>query len=250
MNIQTNSVKKSLSSREKSLFVGCCYTFFVNGALALMLGSIIPYMKETYDLNYELTGLLISIHSVGNLVSSFISGVLPTYIGKKKSILLLCSCGVIAFTIMVLTGNPLLLLLAFFLTGINRGAVSNFNNTVINDIATGEGWALNVLHSIFAVGAFISPFIALFFTKNNTNGWIYAAITLSFLCITELIIYGRMNIPNNRPIRKENQKLNLEFLKNKYYLTACAILFSYLCAEQAVNGWLVPNNHCKCWKDY
>lgn len=33
--------------------------------------------------------------------------------------------------------------------------------------------------------------------------------------------------------------MNLGFLKNKYYLAACGILFFYLCAEQAINGWLV-----------
>jgi len=96
----------------------------------------------------------------------------------------------VAFILMVLTGNPILLLLAFFLTGINRGAISNFNNGIINEIATGKAWALNLLHSLFAIGAFISPFIALFFTRNNPNGWIYASLTIAFLCLIELIAYG------------------------------------------------------------
>ncbi|NLP34983.1 MAG: MFS transporter [Clostridiales bacterium] len=145
----------------------------------------------------------------------------------------------VAFILMVLTGNPILLLLAFFLTGINRGAISNFNNGIINEIATGKAWALNLLHSLFAIGAFISPFIALFFTRNNPNGWIYASLTIAFLCLIELIAYGMMPIPNNSPITKEHKKTDWGFLKNKYFLTACGVLFSYMCAEQAVNGWLV-----------
>ena len=130
---------------KKSLFISCFYTFFVNGGLALMLGAILPYMKSTYDLNYKIAGMLISIHSVGNLISSFMGGILPVYIGRKKSIVLLSSAGVVAFVLMTLTGNPAILLFAFFLTGISRGAVSNFNNTIVNEIATGEAWALNIL---------------------------------------------------------------------------------------------------------
>lgn len=223
----------------KSLFASCFYTFFVNGGLALILGAILPYMKNTYDLNYKIVGMLISIHSVGNLISSFMGGVLPVYIGRKKSIVLLSSTGVVAFVLMTLTGNPVLLLFAFFLTGISRGAVSNFNNTMVNEIATGEAWALNLLHSVFAIGAFIAPFIALFFVKDNPNGWKYAALTLAFFCLTEVLTYAFMNIPNNKHFQKEKKKMEWGFLKNKYYLTACAILFFYLCAEQAINGWLV-----------
>ena len=239
MNIQPVPKNKALSSTEKSLFISCFYTFFVNGGLALMIGAILPYMKETYNLNYQLTGLLISAHSIGNLISSFIGGILPVYIGRKKSILILCSFGIFAFVLMTLTSNPVFLFLAFFLTGLNRGAVSNFNNTIINDIATGKAWALNLLHSVFAIGAFVSPFIALFFTKDNPNGWIYAALTWAIFCFTEFVTFGRMKIPGNYPVSKQNTKIDLGFLKNQYYLTACGILFFYLCAEQAINGWLV-----------
>ncbi len=239
MDIQSSINEKETARTTKRLFIGCFYTFFVNGGLALILGAILPFMKATYNLNYQTAGLLLSFHSVGNLVSSFTGGILPVYLGRKKSILLFSSMGFLAFLLMTLTGNPFLLLLAFFMTGMNRGAVSNFNNTMINEIATGKGWALNLLHSIFAVGALVSPFIALFFTKNDPDGWIYAALVLAFFCLTELIVYGRMQIPNNVPLPKERKKADLGFLKNKYFLTASGILFSYMCAEQAINGWLV-----------
>ncbi|NLK76065.1 MAG: MFS transporter [Clostridiales bacterium] len=239
--MHSKSTNNEASSSTKALFLGCFYTFFVNGGLALILGSILPFMSETYDLNYKITGLLLSFHSIGNLVSSFISGLVPLYIGRKKSIMMFCSLGIIAFTTMAITGNPILLLLAFFLTGLNRGAVSNFNNTVVNDIATGKAWALNLLHSIFSIGAFLAPFVAILVTKNNPDGWIYAVLIWAVLAFTQVVVYGRMNIPNNYPVKekKGNKKIDFSFLKNKYFLTAAGILFSYLCAEQAFNGWLV-----------
>ncbi len=228
-----------LTSSQKKIFGQTFYTFFINGSLALILGAMLPYMRETYSLSYQLTGMLISVHSVGNLISSFVGGVLPNYLGRRKSILLLSSAGFIAFILMTLTKNPILLLLAFFLTGINRGAISNFNNAIINEIATGKAWALNLLHSMFAIGAFIAPFIALLSVRNNPDGWIYACYFLAFLCFTEIITYSLMKIPERNITVKEKKITDWSFLKNKYFITAAGILFSYLCAEQAINGWLV-----------
>lgn len=234
---------KSSSINVKKIFSGCFYTFFVNGVVALILGSILPYMRETYQLNYKIAGLLLSFHSIGNLISSYIAGVLPMYIGRRKSILLFSSFGVIAFLLMIITRNPIILILAFVLTGLNRGAVSNFNNRMVNEVATGKGWALNLLHSVFAIGAFISPFIALFFTMNNPNGWIYAVIVVSALCLISFLVYAFIPIIEDNPASKKEKSVKVKtdwgFLKNKYFLTACGIAFSYMCAEQAINGWLV-----------
>ena len=228
-----------LTSSQKKIFGQTFYTFFINGSLALILGAMLPYMRETYSLSYQLTGMLISVHSVGNLISSFVGGILPNYLGRRKSILLLSSAGFIAFILMTLTKNPILLLLAFFLTGINRGAISNFNNAIINEIATGKAWALNLLHSMFAIGAFLAPFIALLSVRNNPDGWIYACYFLAFLCFTEIITYSLMKIPERNITVKEKKITDWSFLKNKYFITAAGILFSYLCAEQAINGSLV-----------
>ncbi len=241
MKSQTVSNIKRQTRSHKSIYLGCFYSFFVNGGIALILGAILPYIKSSYELDYVIAGILLVANSVGNLIASFTGGIVPIYLGRRRSILLFCSAGVLGFVLMTITSNPFLLVMAFFLTGVNRGAVSNFNNTVINEIAKEKGAALNILHSVFAIGAFLSPFIAMAFVSRNADGWKYIAYIWALLCFFELFTYGFMNIPNNKPMAKEKKSKmsNLDFLKNKYYLTACAILFFYLCAEQAVNGWLV-----------
>lgn len=228
-----------ITLEDRKVFLSCYYVFFVNGGLALILGAMLPHIRESYQLSYQLAGLLISFHSIGNLISSFIGGIIPVYIGRKKSIVLLSTFGVVAFCLMVTTGNPYVLLLAFFFTGINRGAISNFNNAVINDIATGKAWALNILHSVFAIGAFTAPFVVLFYTRNHSGNWKYAALTWAFLCLTEVIILCIMKVPNNHPTNRKEKKDSWGFLKEKPFILACCILFFYMCSEQAINGWLV-----------
>ena len=231
--------KIGFSKEAARLFSGCSYLYLANGIMALMVGALQPYLRDTYGLDYWLTGFLISAHSIGNLISSFVSGLLPLYLGRKKSMLLLCSAGVMAFSLMLFTGNPWLLILAFFLTGINRGAISNFNNAVVTDIATGKAWALNLLHGIYCIGAFLGPVFVMLFTRNDPGRWIYAVLLELLVLITQLPLLARMRIPNNFPKRKTEASSNWSFLRNPRYLVACFILFSYLAAEQAVNGWLI-----------
>lgn len=219
--------------------IQCYYTFFINGVLALIIGSLLPYIRETYHVDYGIAGFLVSAHSIGNLCSSFLGGALPIWLGRKKATLILCLNGIIAFVLMTLTGNSFLLILAFFLTGINRGSISNFNNAIINDVSGGKASALNLLHAVFCTGALLAPFLVLLFVRNNNANWVFAALLMAFGLFTQLIVIWRMNVPNNYPAKAENAKNDWTFLKSKRFLIACGILFSYMCAEQAINGWLV-----------
>lgn len=235
--------KNRMNEYIRGIFIRCYYIFFVNGILTLLIGSLLPFIRDTYGLNYQIGGFLVSAHAIGNLVSSFLGGILPIKLGRKKTLLLLGSFGVIAFVLMTQTGNPALLILAFFFTGVNRGAVSNFNNAVINEVATGKAWALNLLHAVFSIGAFLAPFLVLLFTRDNPNHWIYVALTEAILILSSMMIVFFMKVPNNYPAQKSAGKTDWAFLKNKFFIVATGIIFFYLCAEQSINGWLVTYLH-------
>ena len=65
------------------------------------------------------------------------------------------------------------------------------------------------------------------------------ALIEAILIIISLLVVFFMNVPNNYPAKKDSGLTDWSFVKNKYFLVATAILFTYLCAEQAINGWLV-----------
>ena len=75
------------NASQKKSFVLTYAVFFLNGLMALSIGSLMPYLREARGLDYVFCGFLVSIHSVGNLASSFLAGMLPMAIGRKKSIL-------------------------------------------------------------------------------------------------------------------------------------------------------------------
>jgi len=200
---------------------------------------VLPMLSYEYQLSYSVSGFLLSSHSIGNLFSSFVAGLVPFYLGKKKSIMLLSSCILIGFAMMTVWGNPIWLIAAFWMTGFGRGSVSNFNNAMVNEISNSSTFALNLLHSFFAIGAFLAPFFVIACTRGGTSGWRTAVLLVVALGLFTLLSYTRMNIKNDKPVKGEKQKIDYGFLKQPHFWISAGLLFFYLCAENGINGWIV-----------
>lgn len=228
-----------LDKNEKYILICCFFVFAVNGLYAMILGSLLPIISDEYGLNNTMSGALLSAHQAGNLISGFIAGVLPLYLGRKKAIMFLCTFVVMGFAIMILTGNPVLLILGFLFTGISRGSISNFNNTVVNEVSNSSPAALNFLHSIFAVGALIAPFLVILCTNMaGEKGWKIAVLVIIILAIISIFLFSKMKIDDSAK-QKSKVKISYEFMQNRYFLISVGIIFFYLCAEATINGWLV-----------
>lgn len=140
------------------------FSFFTNGMMSTLIGSLLPSMKSEYELSYVLGGAVLSAHQIGNFTALILAGFLPYLLGRKKSTLVLSSGIIIGFTMMTLTGNPLTLIIAFVLTGVGRGTRSNITNVLISEITENKTAGLNLLHASFAIGAFLAPLVALLTT--------------------------------------------------------------------------------------
>jgi len=143
---------------------------------------------------------------------------------------------------MILTGNPGLLLLAFLFTGISRGSISNFNNGMVNEVHDSSPSALSFLHSIFAVGALLAPYLVIISVKLLGNeGWKLSAVVNIILTLISNFLFSKMKInENKRTKEKEGKKaISYEFLKLKVFWINAGIFFFYLCAESTINGFMV-----------
>ena len=236
MNTQNENIKKKQ-------FILSYAVFLTNGMLALSIGSLLPFLRDAHNLDYAFCGLIVSLHSVGNLFSGFFAGALPMLIGKKRSILFFELFFPLSFLIMLYGKSSFLLAFAFFATGIARGASSNYCNTKINSIAPGAAWALNCLHASFAVGAFTFPLILMLITKSNSSFWVYACGFLVILGLVTCLLYYL--IPEDeegdtKSAGSENKKTDVFgfFREPLFYICTCTLFF-YLCAEQGVIGWMI-----------
>jgi fucose permease len=213
------------------------FAFFTAGLMSIMLGTLLPYVREANGLNYSQSGLMLSAHQLGNLCSGLVVGILPYLIGRKKSVLLLGAGMMAGLVLMTIFRSPWLLFMAFALTGIGRGAMSNVCNAVTSEVSGHKTAALNLLHAIFAIGALLSPLVVFAFTSNINSGWKYAALSAATLAAVTWIMLARSRLSTERTNKESGG--SFQFLKDFQLWLSTLILFFYLCAEVSIIGWFV-----------
>lgn len=235
------STQTPLEKRQNQLLYCVLFAFFVSGAASQPLGSFIPFLRETYGFSYDLSGVLLSCQSVGNLISVLIAGFLPLWLGRRRAILLTAVWMTVAYLIFAAgLGSTPLLVAAFLMTGVARGGNANFSNTMISTLP-GEKAArgYNLLHGAFAVGALLSPILLVVCAGRwPTFGWRLVAGILCLGCISQLVVYAKMPLPEEPP-RKGMRSADRSFLKAKQFWLGSAMLLFYISAEYAIMGWLV-----------
>jgi fucose permease len=237
-----------MSSKFRTLFP-CYFAFFVNGAMVLMVGSVLPYIISEAGISYGKAGSMLSAFAIGNLLASFVNPPLVSRLGRKATIVLYSA--LLPITWLVVAGLPSFAVMcaAFVLMGIGRGSVSIYNNVVVNDNTNGKPSALNMLHMTFAMGAFISPFMTSVFINlgYSWRGMVYTVVAGSALAC---FFYGVMS-PREAAGKKTEASGDAgvsaagehgdvaPFYKNPVFYVMGMLLFLYLGLENCVNGWFV-----------
>ena len=228
---------RRMEPSRRRLLLTCFYAFFCSGMVALMLGSAMPDLKRSWGLSDSFSGVLLSAHSIGNLVAGFVSGMVPFWLGRRRSIMLLASLAYLGMAVMAVTGVPGLLFTAFVLTGFGRGSVTNFNNHTVNVLTDGNPTASNILHACFAVGAIAAPMV--FLLLSRIMAW-QTGLFFVVLCGTAAVfLFSRTQVPDDMPDRRQKEARTLKFMKEPAFLVFAGMMFCYICSEYAINGWLV-----------
>ena len=82
-----------MNSLDKRLQMSGFITFFLSGICSISSGIVVSLLQERYGFDYNVTGTLLSIMSIGNLMAGFATGVLPAKIGLKATIITLSATG-------------------------------------------------------------------------------------------------------------------------------------------------------------
>ncbi|MGN1020508.1 MAG: MFS transporter [Aristaeellaceae bacterium] len=226
-----------LDKGDKRTLFTCFFGFCFSGILSMTMGSVMPDLKAAYHLSDATSGLLLSAHSAGNLVAGLVSGMIPLWLGQRRSITLLSAMAVLGYFMLTLCGVPAWLLLAFLLIGFGRGSITNFDNRMVNKLSGGSPAASNLLHSSFAVGAIGAPLV--FLALRNAFSWrIALGFVLLFGCGC-VLAFSRMRLKQDSLDRHNKGNTTWKFLRNPSFLILGGMMFGYMCSEYAINGWLV-----------
>lgn len=229
------------NKQENQLLICVLFVFFVSGAASQPLGSFIPFLREAYGFSYDLSGILLSCQSVGNLISVLIAGILPSLLGRRRSILSTAVWMAVAYLIFVSgAGQPSFLIAACLMTGLARGGNSNFSSTMISTLPGDKATrGYNLLHGCFAVGALLSPLLLVVCAQKwPETGWRLVAGLLCLLCLIQLTVYVKMPLPVEEQ-KRGVKRVDYGFVKVKQFWLGSLMLFFYISTEYAIVGWLV-----------
>ena len=227
---------KMMSKQQRYLIFDIFIAYFAMGLYLILIGSALPLMKAEYGISYRVGGLMMSAQQVGYLVI----GVFISMIARRfpvKTVYL--SFGILAFVglaLMMVTGNPFVLLFAMLLTGICKGSTCNFGNQFVSTLSGGNASLLNLSQAFFAVGACAAPLVAMLC---GASWRLSFAITIAVGVV--MFEHGlRVEIGSDAYIREEStQTVDFSFLRTKIFWMCAIILLCYLAIEGSVMGWLV-----------
>lgn len=231
------------TEKQQNTLLWCTlFAFFVSGGASQLLGPLLPFLRESYGLSYDLSGILLSCQSVGNLVAVLLTGFLPFWVGRRRSVLITSVWMAVAFAIFTAgLGTPPLLIAAFLMVGFARGGNSNFSNTMISTLPGDKATrGYNLLHGAFAMGALLTPLLLVaVMGRGSAGSWRWVTGVLLVFCVAQLLVYVKMPLPPEHGKKEGGSAFDLGFLKNLRFWLGGAMLFFYLSAEYAITGWLV-----------
>ena len=235
----------SLGKRKLGVVLNLFYAYMSLGLVLIMLGSILPEMKADYALSYQVGGALLSVQSVGYVLAGLLAGYLPYLLGIKISFILIQLSVTVGFIMLLVSGNPVWLLIAMFLIGIGKGGITNYNNLLMNIYSEGNAGPLNILHACFAAGAVIAPLIAMMVT-----GWRPAVIIGCVCCAASLAFLlpagfsdkdlETSDTPDTAERAEDSRKKKVDygFVREKLFWVTVIICFFYQAVEASFMGWM------------
>lgn len=217
--------------------------FFLSGICAISSGVIVSILRDSYDLSFSSTGTLLSIMSAGNIVASFLAGVLPSKIGAKKAVLLLTIGYFLGYLLCAFTGVFGLLAIAFLIIGLAKGSAITNCNVLVSTNAIERTRAMNVLHACYAAGALLCPFLIQAFLGIDAHapmiGIALAGLLMWFLFLVTKLPDERTSTSTTTSAGANADDRTFAFLRDSSFWILTALVFCQNAAEQSVNGWLV-----------
>ncbi len=212
-------------------------SFFLSGICTISSGVIVSLLQSHYGFAYGMTGTLISFMSIGNMIASFMSGILPGKIGARNTVMILCSGFFIGYLLMSVTGFLPLLMTAFFVVGLAKGCTVNNCTVLVGENCEDRTQGMSLMNAFYACGALLCPILISFFSKGGDKAPMIGIALIGSLLWLNFMLAG---LPGKKAVsKKEESKKEFDFLKSKKFWLITALIFCQNAAETSVTGWLV-----------
>lgn len=213
--------------------------FFVSGIATVIIGQLLPILKEKFALGDGQLGNFFPAQFLGSLIGTF----LTNWFGKRNQFLMasLIGCFLMGAGVLMLNfGSYELCLFGFFVNGLGIGLTLPSINMLILELNPARAAAaLSVLNFFWGVGAIISqPFVDL--SARGTN-ILTPTVVLSVVlfAIGAALVLMPKEI-EQKPVAGDDEKIDFStpIWTNPVAWMIAAFNFIHVGFESAMGGWL------------
>ncbi|KAI7898910.1 major facilitator superfamily domain-containing protein [Cokeromyces recurvatus] len=227
-------------------------SFFISLVAGLndgSIGTIIPRLKQYYEIPNETISLLFLCSACGFFASAGLNGTIVHKLGQLKTLFLGSTSMFVSFFILS-WGFPFPVMICVMpFVGGGMALLDAAMNVYTANLPLAT-LMLNILHAVYGVGAMISPLVASFLLKYDVS-WKGMYVFLTFIAILNIIFiaFGFWNVDfgeakeeesDNDGVDnyKENHKeLTKKAIFNKVTLIGATYILIYVGVEVTLGGW-------------
>ena len=220
---------------EKSIGLPCI-AMLMGGFCATSSGIIMNLLQQRYGFSYDFGGLLVAMLSVGHLTASFLSGVLPDLIGRRRSALILSTGLALGYLVLILFTQNWLLIAGFLLMGFGKGSTVNNCNVLTGERSANPTRGMNLLHACYAIGSLAGPL--LIGILGRTGLWYAPMAGMGVMGVMVWICLLGAKLPD-KPKAAQKKQTDWSFLRSRAFWVLTALLVFQNASEIAVTGWVV-----------
>jgi len=221
---------------KKVVFWSCCLGLLLFGIALTTLGSIVPDLREKFQLDDIAAGTLFSILPFGILAGSLAFGPVADKYGFRILMAVSCIFMAAGFEGIAFASSAGLLKVCIFIIGFGGGAINGAGSALVSDISDNDKTAnISLLGVFFGIGALGMPLL-LGILGENFMFWkiVFAVGILSFLTG---IIFMIIKLPPPKITQKMPAGKIADFFRDKVLLLIAFFLFFQSSFEGLMNNW-------------
>ena len=207
-----------------------------------MLSPMMPEIIKQFSLKLSQGGLILTLQSIGGIIVVVLAGIFADRLSKGKLLLLGFFLYILCLFLISIAPLFSVLLGLSFIFGIGSRVVDTLSNAYISDLFPKKKRRyLNILHSIFGVGALIGPVYTRFLLDSGFS-WQRIFRFLGYASLPILVLFYLSQGSKNDLKEKKNNSGEQEhlttLLKNKQIWLLSIIMFFYVGHQSSMMLWI------------
>ncbi|KAL5361199.1 major facilitator superfamily domain-containing protein [Aspergillus floccosus] len=252
-SIQVEAPEVERPPRVLLKLIGAGFAFFVAGINDGSLGSLIPYIRQSYHINTNMVAIVYGTTFGGWLFAALSNNYMSQYFELGVFLVLGAVLQVLSHALRAWLPPFPLFAVAFFFASLGQAYQDTYANTFVASVKAAHRW-LGFIHAMYMAGCLVGPFVATAVASGDAHSrWnlFYTAplglgvlnVLLALVAFRDLIGLKRPDTEGNAATEESRKRGALREMKTTVSSLSVWMVslyfFFFLGASITAGGWIV-----------